>query len=59
MINEEGPIKKIQDTPEVGVLVLKCDNISYIVKMHCFILKNLRPYSQAHLKQTEGIVIIS
>ena len=38
MINEEGPTKKnkFQDPPAVGVLVLTCDYIIYIVKMHIF-----------------------
>ena len=44
-------------TPGVGFLVLRCGHVSYIVKIHHF-FKNLL-YSQAQIRQTEGIVMMS
>ena len=45
-------------TPCVGVLVLRCGHISYVVKIYYF-FKNLLIYSKAHIRQTEGIVMMS
>ena len=45
-------------THGVGVLALRCGHISYIVKIHYF-FKYLLLYSQAQIRQTEGIVMIS
>ena len=54
-MTEEGFTKIVNFmTPEVGVHVLKCDHISYIVKIHYF-FKNLLS-SQAQISQTEDIV---
>ena len=44
-------------TPWVGgFLLLRCGQISYIVKIHYF-FKNLLLYSQAQIRQTVGIYI--
>ena len=55
MMTEEG--SKIVNfmTPRVGFLVLRCDHISYIVKIYYF-YENLLLYSQT---QIEGIVMMS
>ena len=45
-------------TPGLGVLVLRCGHKSYIVKIHHF-FKNLSLYSQAQIRQTEGIIMMS
>ena len=45
-------------TPGVGVLVLRCSHISFIVKIHYF-FKNLLLYSQAQIRQTKGKVMMS
>ena len=59
MMTEEGSTKIINFmTSGVGVLVLRCSLISYIVKIHYF-SKNLLLYSKDVIRQTEGIVIIS
>ena len=58
MMTEEGS-NKIVDfmTPGVGLPVLMCVNIRYIVKMNYF-NENLL-YSLAKIRQTEGIVMMS
>ena len=56
-MTEEGKIVNFM-TPGVGVLVLRCGHISYIVKNHYF-FKNLLLYSQVQIRQTEGIVMMS
>ena len=42
----------------VGVLVLRCGHISYIVKIN-YLYENLLLYSKAQIRQTEGVVMIS
>ena len=44
-------------TPVIGVLVLRCGHISYIVKMNYF-CENLL-FSLAQIRQFEGIVMMS
>ena len=59
MMTEEGSTKIVDFmTPEVGVHVLKCGHISYIVKIHYF-FKNLLLSSQAQIRQPEDIVMMS
>ena len=58
MITEEGSTKIINFmTPGVVVLVLRCDHVSYVVKI-IFFCENLL-YSQAQIRKTEGIVMMS
>ena len=58
MVSEEGCSKIVNFlTPGVGVLVLRCGHISNIVKINYF-YENLLFYSQAQIRQTEGIVMI-
>ena len=53
MMTEEGSTKIVNFMiPGVGVLVLRCGHISYIIKIHLL-------YSQAQIRQTEGIVMMS
>ena len=55
MMSKEASTKIVNFmTPEVGVHVLKCDHISFIVKIQYF-FKNLLS-SQAQISQTEDIV---
>ena len=57
MVTEEGSTKIVNFiTPEVGVLVLRCGHM--LVKIHYF-FKNLLLYSKAHIRQTEGKVMMS
>ena len=59
MMNEKGSTKILNFiTPGVGVLVLRCGHVSYIVKIHYF-FKNLLLYSKAQIRKTEGIVMMS
>ena len=44
-------------TPGVGVLVLRCGHVNYIVKIH-YLLKNLLFYSQAQIRQTEDYIVM-
>ena len=56
---EEGSNKIVNFmTPGVGVLVLRCDHIIYIVKMHYF-FKNLFLNSQALIRKTKYKVMIT
>ena len=55
MMTEERSTKIVNFmTPGVGVLVLRCGHISYIVRINYF-YENLLVYSQAQFRQTEGI----
>ena len=58
MMTDEG--SKIVNfmTPGEWVLVLRCDHISYIVKIYHF-YENLLLYSQAQIRQAEVIVMMS
>ena len=59
MITKEGSTKIINFmTPGVGVFVLRCGHISYIVKIYYF-FKIILLYSQAQIRETEGIVMMS
>ena len=54
MMTKEWSTKMVNFmTPGVGVLVLRCGPISYIVKIPYF-FKNFLLYSQAQIRQTEG-----
>ena len=44
-------------TPGVGVLVLRCGHVNYIVKIH-YLFKNLLFYSQAQIRQTEDYIVM-
>ena len=58
MVTKEGSTKIVNFmTTGVGFLVLRCGHVSYIVKIHHF-FKNLL-YSQAQIRQTEGITMMS
>ena len=56
MMTKEWSTKMVNFmTPGVGVLVLRCGPISYIVKIHVhYFFKNFLLYSQAQIRQTEG-----
>ena len=57
MITEERPTEIVNFmTPWIGVLVLRCYYVIYMVKIRYF-FKNLLIYSQAQIKQTEGTVM--
>ena len=59
MMTKEGSNKIVNFmTPGAGVLVLEHGHISHIVKQHCF-FNNLFRYSQAEIKQTKCIVIMT
>ena len=59
MMTKEGCTKIVNFmTLRAGVLVQGRGHISYIVKMHYF-LKNLLLYSQAQIRQTDSIVMMS
>ena len=59
MKTEEGSTKIVNImTAGVGVLLLKCGQISYVVKIHDF-FKNILLYSQAQIRQTECIAMMS
>ena len=59
MITKEGFTKIVNFIcPGPWVLVLGCGHISHMVKMHYF-LKNLLLYSQAQIRQTKYIVIMT
>ena len=59
MMTTEGSTKIVNfKNPGVGVLVLWCGHISYIVKINYF-NENLLLYSRAQIRQTAGIVIMS
>ena len=45
-------------SPGAGVSVLGCGHLSHIVKMHYF-FKNLLLYSQAYIRQTKYIVMMT
>ena len=59
-MSKEGLFTKIVNfmTPGAGLLVLGCGQIGHIVKIYyCF--KNLLLYTEAYIRQTEGIVMIA
>ena len=59
MMTKEGSTKiKTFLTPGAGVFVQGCGHISHIVKMHYF-FKNLLLYSQAQIRQTKYIVMMT
>ena len=59
IMNEKGSTKIINfKTRGVGVLVLRCGHMSYIVKIIYF-FKNLLLCFQTQIRQTEGIVMMS
>ena len=59
MMTEEGSTKIVNFmTPGAEVLVLRCGHKNDIVKIH-YIFKNLLLYSQAQIRQQEGIVMMS
>ena len=58
-MTEEGSTKIVNFvSSEVGVPVLRCGHLSYIVKIH-YLSKNLLLYSQAQIRKTEGILTMS
>ena len=58
MMTKKGSTKIVNfTTPGAVVLVLRCGHISYIVKIPYF-FKNFLLYSQAQIRQIEGIVMI-
>ena len=59
MMTKEGSTKIVNFmTPGVGILVLGRGHISHRVKMHYF-FKNLLLYSQAQIRQTKYIVVMT
>ena len=59
IMTEEGSTKIVNFmTSGLGVLVLRCGHMSYMVKIHHF-FKNLSLYSEAQIWQTEGIIMMS
>ena len=59
MMTKEGSTKIVNFMfPGAGVLVLGCGHLSHIVKMHYF-FKNLLLYSQAYIRQTKYIVMLT
>ena len=46
-------------TPGVGVLMLRCGHKSDTVKIHYFFKKYILLYSQAQIRHTEGIVLVT
>ena len=59
-MTKEGSIKIINFmTPGGGVLVLGCDHISYIVKMHYFYKNSFSLLSQALIRPTKYIVMMT
>ena len=58
-MTKEGSTKIVNFmTSRAGVLLLGCDHISHIVKMHYF-FKNLLLYSHAYIRQTKYIVVMT
>ena len=58
-MTKEGSTKIVYFmTPRARVLALGCGRISHIVKMHYF-FKNLLLYSQAWIRQTKYIVMMT
>ena len=58
MITEEGYIEFVNFmTPGLVILVLRCDNTSFTVKINNFYEIHLL-YSQVQIRQTEGIYLM-
>ena len=60
MMTEEGSTKIVNFmTPGIGVLVLRCGHLRYILLKINYFYENLLLYSQAQVRQTKYVVMIS
>ena len=60
MMTKEGSTKIVNFmTPRAGVLMLGCGHISHIVKMHYFFKKSFSLFSQALIRQTKYVVMMT